>query len=841
YQTMMSLRPDDPNVYLILGEYSLKAKQYSTALEHFTKANTLKKSADALEGMALSARELGQWDKARDAAESAVALDKSRYPSRKVLAEAYMRGKHYKEAMGQLEALVGKEPSNKKYWEALATCYENLKLEDKLAQADKKLVRLDRKNADARMRLAKYSLKKNDTETAYGLFKQLASLTPKDPFVFNKLYELAKGKKETASAIAYLKKYLALNPKDAESQRDLGDLLYERKQYDGALEAYRTAIKIDPTLKGFHKRYAEIVIAKGQQNEVIKALKGVIDAGEADFGTYQTLGMIYQKKKWYTNAIEMYQKALTLNPQDTDALVALGDCQAGKGMISEAVISYEQAVMMNPKAVDEYKTLGDLYLRQKKEEQAVKAYRKFLDAGGKDSQVASRVGRDLYDKKQYAEAVKYLSMVSGSEANDFYYLLAYGESLYRSDDYDKAIPILKGLVGRNPKLGTRRELMLMIAHAYEKKKDAPLAIAYYEKYLDTGARDADVAYRRAYLEEKANRITYAQKHYLANTRSYPSDYRNFLELGMMYAKKKETATKAVAMLKKVASLVDTIPSVWLEIARLYGKLGKTGEELAAYKKYVQKDPQNVEANVRLGTILLDRGKISEGLIYLETANTLKPNNLDIMLALAKGYTNSKRTGEAEDILKKAKEIKPGDPAIRRQLVTLYRKTGDTREALSEVKDLLKLSRDNETLLLYARLLYSEGKHKDAADAIEDIRATDPENIEALMLLGKVLRARKKYDEAIETYKEVNYIDGSYAPAILERAEVYYEQSKPQWAQKFYERALRADPKLGRAELGLARIAKLRKDRAAYVMHLTKAYQLDPQDPEIREEYQKSQK
>ncbi|MBD3391949.1 MAG: tetratricopeptide repeat protein, partial [Chitinivibrionales bacterium] len=47
YQTMMSLRPDDPNVYLILGEYSLKAKQYSTALEHFTKATTLKKSADA--------------------------------------------------------------------------------------------------------------------------------------------------------------------------------------------------------------------------------------------------------------------------------------------------------------------------------------------------------------------------------------------------------------------------------------------------------------------------------------------------------------------------------------------------------------------------------------------------------------------------------------------------------------------------------------------------------------------------------------------------------------------------------------------------------------------------
>jgi tetratricopeptide (TPR) repeat protein len=322
---------------------------------------------------------------------------------------------------------------------------------------------------------------------------------------------------------------------------------------------------------------------------------------------------------------------------------------------------------------------------------------------------------------------------------------------------------------------------------------------------------------------------------------YTRDYRNFLHLGLLYSKKKATLTKSTTMLKKAAALVDTIPSVWLEIARAYGKLGKKNDELAAYKKYVKSDPQNVEANTRLGLILIEKNNLSEGLIYLETANTLKPGNLDVMLALAKGYLRTKRANEAEDILAKAKQIAPKDIDIRRQLVALYRRSGDRKKALVEIKEVLKLKRDNETLLLYAKLLADEGKEKEAENAIEDIRATDPENIEALMLLGKIQVQRKKYDDAIETYKEVIYIDGSYAPAICARADVYMMQSKPQWAQKFYERALRANPKHARAELGLAKIAKLRKDHAAYIMHLTKAYQLDPKDKEIRSEYKRAQK
>ncbi len=839
YEKMMSLSPNDPNVYLVLGQYNLKAKKYAEALDLFVKSNGLEKSASALEGIAQAASAMKQWDKARDAAESAVNMDGSRYTSRKILAEALVKEKSYKEAKVHLEVLVKKEPSKKKYWVDLAECYRATNDIENLAKADAKIIKLDKKNTTSRLRHAKYNQEKGNKNKAYSLYKELSLLRPKDPVVFNNLYKIALEKKDKPSAITYLKKYVALNQKDADAQKMLGDLLYEKKDLDGALVAYRKVIKIDPGIKGFYKRYADIVLAKGKQDEVIKALTGVINSGEADVGTYTTLGMIYMKKKQYTKAKEMYQQALMIEPQNTDALSALGECQAKLGDISGAVITYEQAVMMNPKAVEEYKDLGKLYLKQKKTEQAMKAFGKYLDKKPKDQEIAKKVGDYHFDKKEYKEAAKYLSIVSGKAGNDFNHQLRLCEAYYHSKNYKKTIEYCDKLIKRKPKPNTKQKLLKMKAEAYEETKQITKALLAYDEYCKMpGVRDADIAFKRAFLREEKN-PDLAKKIYNDNITKYPTDSRNYLQLGLMYSKNKATLAKAAPMLEKAADRAGKDKKLWLQIAQIYGKLGKEDKELDAYRKYIEVDPQNLDANIRIGTILLEKGKITEGMVYLETANTFAPDNIDVIIPLSSGYLKTNRTKEAIELLKKAKSLKPDDVEVRRNLYKAYNKIGEKKMAMEEIKDLLTKKRDNRLLFLYAEMLLEEGKVKDAENAIEDIMATEPDNIEALMLLAKIQRSRKKYDEAIETYKEIIYIDATYAPALFERAETYMAQSKPQWAERFYDRALRADPSYGLAELGKAKIAKLRKDKTAYKEHLRKAKQLVPDNPRIKEECKKA--
>ncbi|MFW6253801.1 MAG: tetratricopeptide repeat protein [Chitinivibrionales bacterium] len=842
YEKMMSLSPNDPKVYLILGQYNLKAKKYAEALELLVKSNALEKNPVTLESIAICASELQQWGKARDASESAIAMDPKRKDARIILYTVFKRDKNYPEMKKHLEVLIQSDPNNIEYLKDLATACDKTNDQEKLIQTDKKIIKLDKGNVESRHRLASHAMSQKNTDRAYELFKELSSLEPKNEEVFKNLYELARKKKEIPSAISYLRSYLKLNSRDAEAQRDLGDLLYERKELDGALEAYRQAIKLNPNIKGFYKRYAEIVIAKGQQDEVITALTGVIESGEADFGTYSTLGMMYHKKGQYDKSIDMYQKALQLEPQNTEALVALADAQAAGGDVSAAVITYEQSVMMNPNASEEYKSLGDLYVRQKNVSQAMGAYQKYLDkASSPDSEIAMKIATYNFNNKKYVEASKYFAMITGKKAADFNMLLMYGEALFKSEKYKKAIEIFDGLLSRNPKVSTKREIIGMLAEAYEKDGNTAKAVQTYKTYISlAGVNDPEAAYKAAFLQEKSNKSSAIQI-YESNVKKYPNDYRNFLRLGLLYAEKKQTLTKAGPLLKKAASLADSLPSVWQDIAQVYGKLGKVDEELDAYMKYLKKDPQNLEANIRVGTILMEREKYTDAMIYLETANTLSTNNVKVIEPLALGYVKTNRMQEALGLLNAAKKLKPSDPDIRRQLYKVYMETGEKKKAIAEIEELIELKRDNKTLLLYAQLLMEERKFKDAENAIEDIRATDPTNIDALMTLAMVQRARKKYDDAIETYKEIIYIKGDYVPAVYERAETYMLQNEVLWAQRFYERTLRTDPDYALAELGLAKIAKMRKDKAKYVEHLEKAYKLDPNNKIIKAEYSKAKK
>jgi tetratricopeptide (TPR) repeat protein len=395
---------------------------------------------------------------------------------------------------------------------------------------------------------------------------------------------------------------------------------------------------------------------------------------------------------------------------------------------------------------------------------------------------------------------------------------------------------------RAPKPPVLKAILKMLGEAFEKTNNQAAAMQVYTEYLKIpGVSDPDVAYNVAFLQEKSNPLV-AQKAYESNVTLYPKDFRNFLQLGIIYSGNQTTLSRAAVMLERAAALAATVPKVWLEIAKVYRGMGNDDKELAAYNKYIQADPRNAqdpEMNIRLGEILLKQNKYTEAIINLETASSLSPNNFRIMNALANGYIKTNRPQEAVGLLEKAKEQKKDDVEIRQRLVELYSKLGNSAKALQEVKELIEMKRDNKFLLLYAKMLLNDGKFKEAEEAIEDIRATDAENIDALMTLGMVQRAKKKYDEAIETYKEISYIDPNNVPALYERAQVYMIQGKQQWALKFYERALRANPAFGLAELGLGQISLTNKNKPEYLAHVKKAYSLDPKNPEIVAEYNKA--
>jgi pentatricopeptide repeat protein len=837
FESMMSLSPNDPAIYLALGQYNLRAKKYSEALPQFEKSNNLKKSAAAAEGMAVASFNLNRFDMTKDAAETAVTLDPNSWDARVVLTKVLVQDKNYKEAQPHLEFMVKKEPSRLEFKEQLAACYEQNGEKNKLLDLDKQIVAQSSSSVDSRARLARAADARGDIDGALVLYRELSFLQPKNTDVLYRLYEISMKKNNFTDAAMYIGRFLE-SKQTAEAQRDYGDVLYQLKDYDKALNAYRAALKLNPAIKGFHKRYAEIVIAKGQQDEVITALSGVVNSGEADFGTYQTMGLMYQKKGVYQKAIEMYQKALQLDPQSNEALSALASCQAASGALNDAIISYEQVVMMDTGATNEMRELGDIYFKQNNMAAAAKNYKKYFAKVPSDQVIAKRLGKYAYESQDFEGVTRYLANIQFRNDDDIDYGMMFATACIATKRNKDGIRVLETLRAMKPKGMVSRTILKSLADAYEKDGQEAMAAECYGAYSALpGVSDPDAAYKHAFMLEKSNSIA-SQKAYENNIKQYPDDYRNFLRLGLLLSSKQETLTKAAMYLKRTTTLAESVPAVWLEMGKVYGKLGSEQDELEAYRKYLQTDPQNAEANKRVGIILTHKGQLSEALIFLEIANTLTPNDPDIMASLAKGYLSTNRKNEALDLLKKVKALRPNDTELRFQLYDLYQKTGQKDKAKDEIKELATMKRDNKYLQRYAQSCIELGDLKSAEGAVEDILATQADNIDVLMLKAKIQVLNKEYDKAVDTYKEISFIDQNHAPSMVERANVYLLQSKPKWAETFFQRALKSDPKNALAELGLARIARQNKDSSGFQEHIDRAKALDPFNDLIQDEAKK---
>ena len=755
-----------------------------------------------------------------------------------ILAQAYTAAKRPQDAAIQLAAAKAISPDDVKIRLDLIDAYkaaaqkESFDREiDQLAELDKKILARDRKNIESNFRLADYLLIRGQNDAAYEQYKQLAELQPKEAKIYKKLYDLAVKKGLKKEAIDHLRKYLAIVPDSPEPIKALAELLYDQKEFDAALTAYRQVAKLAPNLRGYYRHYVEIIITRNLEDDAVAVIPVAITAGEADVRAIVYLGDIYKKRKECQSAIKLYQEALKTETKNVGLLSSLAQCQADLGDNKNAIISYEQVVMMNSAAVREYKALGDLHSAGGKKGEAIAAYKRYLEKSGGDEAVAREVGLYEFDKQQYATAVKYLDMVKTPALQNIDWLTAIAMANYQQKSFAKAAELfarLRSLPTITP--ATLRTILPLLADCYEKTNSTLKAATTYDDYTaQKGVVNADASYKRAQLREQlgGDQRAEAIKIYGANTSLFPKDMRNFLRLGLLLADDKTALARAAALLTAASTVYDTNVIVFKTLAKIYNSQGNENAELAALKKYLTLQPADIDANRRAGAILLAKKQTSPALTYLEMASANAPQDIETMLLLAKGYIELNRLPQAADLLAKARAGRPGDIAIRDQLYKLYKQTGKTQEAETEIKGLIDLTKDNDYRLQYARDLIGALRYDVAQTVVQAVKTTDPMNVEGMMLLGTIQKAQKKFDDAIETYKALSYIKENYAPCISERGDAYLQMGNLDRAKEYFTKALSIDARYAPAELGLARVAKAQNNKADYQSHLAKAKALDP--------------
>lgn len=180
-----------------------------------------------------------------------------------------------------------------------------------------------------------------------------------------------------------------------------------------------------------------------------------------------------------------------------------------------------------------------------------------------------------------------------------------------------------------------------------------------------------------------------------------------------------------------------------------------------------KDPEQQAAESKLaaasdsttkGRIALADGDAETALMHFKRAVSNTPQDASVYLLLARAHKLSGNDGAAVLAIKQAEDLGlRNDPAVKKERAELYRRMGQTKEAIAaylELRDAKQLT-DNEMLDL-ARLQAHNGDAEAGYKTLEKVQALDADNVEAkvveaeiLLLSGDEVLAAKLMDRLLQ--------------------------------------------------------------------------------------------
>lgn len=192
----------------------------------------------------------------------------------------------------------------------------------------------------------------------------------------------------------------------------------------------------------------------------------------------------------------------------------------------------------------------------------------------------------------------------------------------------------------------------------------------------------------------------------------------------------------------------------LGIARFDGR--KYEEAAAAYRKAIELDPEFAEAQNNLGNALRRLGRIEEAVDAYQNALAVRERYPEAYSNLGTMLRELGKEEQAEHALRKAILLNPKYVDARTNLATLYHHQKKDIDALRELGEVLKLApKEVRALILTARCQIRRLNFASAEQACRLALNEEPDNPEALTVLGMILHELDRYDEAVEVLEKAD--------------------------------------------------------------------------------------
>lgn len=545
------------------------------------------------------------------------------------LAELYARSGRIRDAISEAQEILKKDPANLQARRLLGRIYVRT-LGDLQAPAASRetlgraieqyeeIVRLDPRDTDSMLMLARLYRFGNDTTRAEATLKRILAVEPESEQALSSLAMLYSDLGQYQQAISLLEKVTGKNP-NPQLLGMLARAYEEAHDYANAAAIYRRALETDKENTDLRRGLAQSLLAADKLEEALAEYRAVIEVEPEDAGSYLRISQIYRAQRKYDLAQTNLAKARTLDPENLEI-------PFNEALLAEAQGKFQEAIRLMGELVASTARPNDNYTPAEQRNRAL-----FLE----------RLG-DLYRQvENYAAAIetfqKMLALDEDSRRASVWII----ETYRMARQLDRAIQEAEAALKKSP---DDRSLQMVVAGLLGDRGDTEAAVQRLRALLKKTAEDREVYLSLAQVYERGKR------------------YRE--------------AEEAVHQAEKLSQKPQEMEPCLFLLGAIYERQKRYDQAEEQFKRVLAINPKNAGTLNYLGYMLADRGaRLPESVELIKRALEIDPHNGAYLDSLGWAYFKMNQLDLAEEYLRKAAERISRDPTILDHLGELYARTG----------------------------------------------------------------------------------------------------------------------------------------------------------------------
>ncbi|HSS20442.1 MAG TPA: tetratricopeptide repeat protein [Pyrinomonadaceae bacterium] len=325
---------------------------------------------------------------------------------------------------------------------------------------------------------------------------------------------------------------------------------------------------------------------------------------------------------------------------------------------------------------------------------------------------------------------------------------------------------------------------------------------------------------------RENRIAEAEVQLQSLLKAAPNETAALNLLGALRAQQGRL-NEAEILLTRAAKIDPDFVPVHMNLAFLYLLKSAPAKTIAELKLVIKLDPGNVEANYKLGRLLLTQGQIEEAISVLENARSAQSTSLVFAPLLGDAYLQKGDIGKAEENYLLVLGVQKNNVDAMLGMARISRKRGDPKATFEYVSQARERSSSAELLYKVGVTALELGVFDEAHTALEQAAQLKPDEPIYLVAFGAaevkksdLFRSEKLFRRAIE-------LQPNNAQAQMYLGYVLYKQKKLNEARGYLEQAIKSDTGVPEPFYYLGLIVQEENDDERAIPLLERAIQVSP--------------